>query len=210
MRLSITPAAIALGCIWLYVDPLALFVPFLLCASIHETAHLILLRSRQIPIHALHITALGCVLQTGLLAYRDEWICAAAGPAANLLLFAILLPWEPRTALVSLTLALYNLLPIWPLDGGRILFACAAQHLPLPQALQWSRRIAWLVCLFLWLPAFYATCRLHLGLWPVLLAGNLQIRAGRARCGEKFVAKKRRCRYNREYYRTATSGQKQR
>ena len=102
--------------------------------------------------------------------------------------------------LFALPMAAGNLLPLWPLDGGRILLAVASQHLPLAQAQRLSRICAALTLALCWALAIFAACRLHLGLWPPLLAASLQLRAGRALQSEKFLAKKPGCRYNKKKY----------
>ena len=184
LRLSVTPAAIALGCCWLCLNPGGLLGPFLLGVACHEAGHLAALRLLGVPVTALRVTALGCILETGAMSYRAEACCAAAGPAASLLVCLLLPRLLPRTALISLLLAAGNLLPLWPLDGGRILLAVASQHLPLAQAQRLSR-----IC-----------AALTLALWPPLLAASLQLRAGRALQSEKFLAKKPGCRYNKKKY----------
>ena len=65
--------------------------------------------------------------------WRDECLIAAAGPLLNviLLIFCIALWWiEPKTyfftenfAYACLSIAAVNLLPVYPLDGGRIVLA---------------------------------------------------------------------------------------
>ena len=197
LRLSVTPAAIALGCCWLCLEPGGLFWPFWLGVACHEAGHLAALRLLGVPVTALRVTALGCILETGAMSYRAEACCAAAGPAASLLVCLLLPRLLPRAALMSLLLAAGNLLPLWPLDGGRILLAVASQQLPLAQAQQLSRICAALTLALCWALAIFAACRLHLGLWPPLLAASLQLRAGRALQSEKFLAKKPGCRYNK-------------
>ena len=172
LRLSVTPAAIVLGCCWLCLEPGGLFWPFLLGVACHEAGHLAALRLLGVPVTALRITALGCILETGAMSYRAEACCAAAGPAASLLVCLLLPRLLPRAALMSLLLAAGNLLPLWPLDGGRILLAVASQQLPLAQAQRLSRICAALTLALCWALAIFAACRLHLGLWPPLLAAS--------------------------------------
>lgn len=83
--------------------------------------------------------------RSGNLSYGGEALLALAGPGMNLLwacLCALLTrPWpDPRLyRLVGchLTLALFNLLPALPLDGGRVLKAALEACFPL-----WGERIA--------------------------------------------------------------------
>ena len=45
-------------------------------------------------------------------------ICVLAGPIGSLLLL-LYIRWIPRIAFCALVQTIYNLLPIYPLDGGR-------------------------------------------------------------------------------------------
>ena len=126
-------------------------------------------------------------------ASEELWI-ALAGPTVNLLIGAALLGWtvsqqgfvaleqlrEPtdanlaeRIALGNLALWLFNLLPAYPMDGGRILRAVLALRLPVEEAtriassagqslaillglagLLWSNFVLVFVALFVYLGAF--------------------------------------------------------
>lgn len=83
---------------------------------------------------------------------RDMVLVAAAGPATNLALATVsalllnLVPWLPFTAaswvgqnlfnavLINLVLAVFNMLPLPPLDGGRVAVGLLPRELALPLA----------------------------------------------------------------------------
>lgn len=54
---------------------------------------------------------------------KQQWRIAAAGPAVNVVLAMVLLPFWKQLAIVNIMLATVNLLPIKPLDGWRMLNA---------------------------------------------------------------------------------------
>ena len=108
----------------------------LLAAIIHELGHLLASLLCRIPILRFRIGILGARLTTKSesYSYLSEILLCAGGPLINLLcafLAHSLLPVTNECQLfvqASLTLGLFNLLPIRTLDGGRIvesLLLCA-------------------------------------------------------------------------------------
>lgn len=131
LPLRIEPGLVALLCAWFYFDPAGTFLPFVCAAALHEAGHLAMLLWLRQPVHSLCLGLQGAVLRTGPLRYRDELLAAAAGPAMNLALLLAFSRTLPRFALVNFCLLAYNLLPFYPLDGGRLLRAVLRTLLPL-------------------------------------------------------------------------------
>jgi len=103
---------------------------------------------------------------------------AAAGPAVNLALAGILalLPqgwWSPGIGL-NLVFGLGNLLPLYPLDGGRILRAWLGRRSPLVDATRAAIAPTWLLLILLGALGWF------LGSWlvPILLGLYLVSAAG--------------------------------
>ena len=169
LPLRIEPGLVALLCAWFYFDPAGTFLPFVCAAALHEAGHLAMLLWLRQPVHSLCLGLQGAVLRTGPLRYRDELLAAAAGPAMNLALLLAFSRTLPRFALVNFCLLAYNLLPFYPLDGGRLLRAVLRTLLPLRAAV-WAERGVCLLCGALLLAcAGYLTLCWHAGPWPLLV-----------------------------------------
>ena len=96
-------------------------------AAFHECGHLLLMwlyrdRPKKITfgVYGMRIEQRQCV---GTSYAQTFWI-AFAGPLSNLLLGTVFLPARNTlAAAVNFALALFNLLPIRPMDGGQMLYA---------------------------------------------------------------------------------------
>jgi Zn-dependent protease len=115
-------------------------VLFVLSILAHELAHAVLFRVRGIPVLGVTLHMFGGVTQGGSEAKRpwDEFIVAIAGPVTTGLLGAAFLlahsgmlsadpnPWRSMfryLGFLNIVIAVFNLLPGFPLDGGRVLLA---------------------------------------------------------------------------------------
>lgn len=134
-RLEIRPGFVALLCFLFYISPGAIFWPFLILSALHELGHLAVLTMFGVKVRYIRFGVLGTVMETEPMSQMHEAICALAGPVVNLFCFWALRPCLPGTALISLLLGCYNLLPVYPLDGGRALRALLCLCLPLRAAI---------------------------------------------------------------------------
>ena len=132
MKIRITPGAILLALVLLFHRD-ELLPATLLAAAVHECGHLLAAKLLGIRLRLLELDLMGARLYPAahLPSYRAEMLLAAAGPAASLLLLLIppLSPFWAAARTASLSLALFNLLPIRDFDGGRVLHALLAAGL---------------------------------------------------------------------------------
>ena len=127
-------------------------------ALLHELGHILALRISGAGICRLRIGVLGAVMETrGNLSYGRELLCLLAGPGANLLAAVLFgaFGWG-QLAGVNAVLCLFNLLPVFPLDGGTVLYLLLS-WLAGPQEAFWGSRCigcaaaAAVSCLAVWL-----------------------------------------------------------
>jgi len=121
---KISPGFCLLALWFGYVNGWALLGTVLGAAAFHELGHCVAILAQGGRISALRVGILGAVLETdsGRLSYPGEIAALLAGPAANLLAaWALSEGGADAAAGAHLTLAAFNLLPLWPLDGGRAL-----------------------------------------------------------------------------------------
>ncbi|PWM43204.1 MAG: hypothetical protein DBX52_00180 [Clostridiales bacterium] len=131
-------------------DPLLI----LLFSLIHEMGHILMIRFFGGGINGFSGGGQGFGLQVNGLSYRQEFWVALAGPLTSILLtlfFGVLALWRRTEHLwfccfANFALAAMNLLPIVPLDGGRILSAALALRCE-PQRQQAVVNIVGLCCL---------------------------------------------------------------
>ena len=174
--IRVTPGFVAALCLLGWCD-LRLCGLFLLALALHEAAHLTALALFRRPVLGLTLSAGGAKIETEALTLRQEALSAAAGPLVNLLSGALTLRCVPAFSAVSLGLAAVNLLPLYPLDGGRILRAALLSRLPPERTERILRLAVWLTCSTLMVGACWLTVWRQAGLWPIFAALVLLCRA---------------------------------
>ena len=112
----------------------------------------------------------------GASAPRQELLSALAGPLVNLICGAAFCMQRPSFAAYSLMLGIYNLLPVWPLDGGRMIRCVLLARLPITQAEHISEIVSFAACAVLLLIGVFLTFFRKSGLWPLGTAAYLTVR----------------------------------
>ena len=146
---------------------------------LHELGHSIAAQHFGIPVNQIVLLPIGGVAQLSQIPEkpRTEFTIAIAGPLVNFLLAVVLLlcglilgldmnpsrigaflanmsVWTPRSILVyifisNLFLGLFNLLPAFPMDGGRVFRAALATRMPYDRAtamaVSMGQSLAWIL-----------------------------------------------------------------
>lgn len=125
MRTSVQvdPWTFVLGAALVLLLPLNWMLAALTAAAFHELCHGLCVRLLGGRVLGLRVGPCGTVMETALSGKGRELLCALAGPAGSLLLVS-LCRVLPRLAVCAGIQGLFNLLPVYPLDGGRALRCC--------------------------------------------------------------------------------------
>ncbi len=176
-RLQISPGfpASMLFLAWLSLDLCRWVLIGIVC---HELGHLIALKLCRVPICAVRLRAWGVVLVTQETSYFKELLCALAGPAASIVLGVALLRSFSHCAVISFLLAAVNLLPLYPLDGGRALRCLLLMVLPPETGERVLKIVTIAVCSLMMLLACWVSILRQAGLLPIFAALLLLCRVG--------------------------------
>jgi hypothetical protein len=169
--MAVSGGILILLALMILILPLQWVTAIVLAAAFHEWCHILALRFCGAHAGALQIEARGARLRAEGLSRVQELVCSLAGPLGGLFLL-VFARWIPRTAVCAGFQSLFNLLPVYPLDGGRLL-RCIGLG---------DRGCIWVenICLAgILLIGAWASFRLHLGLFPFGISLLVLFRAKR-------------------------------
>jgi stage IV sporulation protein FB len=131
-------------------DSLTFMVLLFLCVLLHEFGHIFTARAFGVPTPYVTLLPIGGVAQLERIPEEpwEEFLIAIAGPLVNVVITGLLVylfgaelhtraaaavdnmgvPLVDRLAAVNLFLALFNMIPAFPMDGGRVLRALLASR----------------------------------------------------------------------------------
>ena len=118
-RIEVHPGTFLVTALMVLTVPFPWILAIIGAATIHELGHLAALRVLSLQVNRIVIGGFGARIETPPLEPAEELICSIAGPVAGLA--AILcVRWVPRLAVAALIQSVCNLLPVYPMDGGRV------------------------------------------------------------------------------------------
>lgn len=110
----------------LLILPLQWVLAWFAASAVHELCHYVTLRICGIRIYSVKLGVSGTIMETEEIRPRYEAVSAMAGPLGGLVLL-VFLRHIPHIAICAVLQSAFNLLPIYPLDGGRV-FRCCITH----------------------------------------------------------------------------------
>ncbi len=168
LKIVIHPLFFVFGLYFAFIGKVFSFIVVVLTAVVHEFGHFCASERCGYKLNRIMLMPYGAVISGDLevLSYRDEIFVAFAGPIVNffIVIFFVALWWVfPETyawtdivVATNLSVAAINLLPCYPLDGGRILLATLALYVPRKIALKICKIIGLLLSLGLFALFLYS------------------------------------------------------
>ena len=174
--MRISPTAVLLLAVFALVAPPVCLAAVLLAAICHEAGHYVALRLCGGRLAGVSVSAFGAQMRIRdryRLSYGREALCVLAGPLVNgtlSWLLGLTGAWREELYIFAgaqLILGVFNLLPLWALDGGRLLWI----------ALAWRTDpfLADKVCRVITAALLLALAALGLGLWVRYRTGFLLV-----------------------------------
>lgn len=174
-NIMVSPQLLLLVPVLLLVIPLQWVLAIICSILLHEMCHIFAARMLSKRILCISLGSSGVEIQTDNMDQLEELIVSLAGPASCLI--ALLLARHfPRFAVCSVVHSVYNMLPLYPLDGGRA-FRCMTRLLLPQNAANKISNIVESLCVFLSILVFLgAAVFLRLGFLPILAGGMFVVR----------------------------------
>lgn len=166
----IHPLFIIFGCYCYLCGNLSVFVCYTLSAVIHEFGHFIVAKRLGYKLLQIRLMPYGADLCGNVdeFLYKDEIKIALAGPITSVILsgFLVMIWWifpslynfTIEMCVASIVCGVFNILPIYPLDGGRVLVAVLNAKMPREKALSYAKistRIFATVLFFMFIMSFW-------------------------------------------------------
>ena len=155
LKIKVHWSFLLLGILMLVYGKFATFACCMICVLLHEMGHSIVGRRLGYKLNIITLLPYGAMLSgdNSVFSKGDEIKIAVAGPIVNAVLIIISTPiylilpiklnflWE--FIICNIYTLSFNLLPVYPLDGGRILLSALTSKMPYSKARKISKIIGY-------------------------------------------------------------------
>ena len=160
---------------------------WVVAAFFHELCHYTVLRLFRCKVYSVQVRAFGTVMQTEPLRSLVEILSSLAGPLGGFLLLLFARHF-PAVAICGLFHSFYNLIPLFPLDGGRAVCALIRKIFPSQLGDRIIIVIENIVAIIFIIIGIYGTFFLKLGPIPLALSAILLLQNKKRKTTCKAIA----------------------
>lgn len=115
--------------VWILILPVSWLLSAAAAACFHELGHIIAVKFSGGCIRGIRIKPFGVVIDVSSIEGYREVVCSLAGPLFSLLLGFVIRIF-PMLGFCGLMQGVFNLLPVYPMDGGRVLSVILRSMIP--------------------------------------------------------------------------------
>lgn len=179
--ISVKPEYYILFAFSLLLIPFKWIFAWMIASIFHELCHYVALRLCGCRLFRIQVGVNGTVMDADLFGNTKEILCALSGPVGS---FMLILTGRlfPRLAVCGFFQCTYNLIPIYPMDGGRALRSFLHKLLSEQRSLQIEKWIENIVLILYLLLGLYASLCLKLGFIPIIFAVILIMKNKKGKC----------------------------
>lgn len=165
-----------------FAELLTLFVIVL----VHELGHVVVMRAFNWRVREVKLLPFGGVAEVedaGSIPAKEEALVAIAGPLQNLWMGLLAwgcgqlglwdAEWAEYVWKANMMIGLFNLLPIYPLDGGKLLQAAFSYSFNFYAMMKWTARISLALSAMMVMYSLYGALRSDMGIQLNLLVVGL-------------------------------------
>ena len=175
ITVSVQPETGIIFSLIILLIPLKWVFAWFFATLFHEACHVLMIVLCGKCIRQVDVSVGGMILRSETLSPFQNILCSLAGPAGGffLVFFAC---WFPRIAICGFLQSVYNLLPIYPLDGSHVLYAFCRMMLTDAVAKKLAFFADWFVTLLLTVCSIYLAVACKIGILPLAFGVMLLIR----------------------------------
>lgn len=180
MKVKVNPLFFALALALVAFGHTLDFVWGMVALIFHEAAHALVARLRGYVVKSVSLLPYGAMMQTGEhIDKTSSVLIGLAGPFANLALslatlgiwwlFPAVYPYTIAFLRANLSLALFNLIPVYPLDGSRVVLGLCKNRLRAIKALRIAGIAVSVVLFAVFIGSFFFGLNFMCGIMAVFL-----------------------------------------
>lgn len=166
---DIRPTFLLIAVVTILLLPIQWIIAWAIAVSVHELCHILSLRLTGVRILHVRLEYMGAIIETEPMQPMQELICAIFGPVGGFSLVLLAQVW-PEIALCAFVQSLFNLLPFYPLDGGRALHNLAILLSDRSLAAKITRAVNLTILILIAVIAVISEVQYRSGAIPALLA----------------------------------------